>query len=30
METLLRKSVLKIANSPKKFKRYLFDKINYY
>ncbi len=29
METLLRKSRLKVANSPKKFKRYLFDKINY-
>ncbi len=29
MESLLRKSTLKIANCPKKFRRYLFDKINH-
>ncbi len=29
METLLRKSALKIARVPKRFKRYLFEKINY-
>ncbi len=29
METLLRKSAIKISNCPKKFRRYLFDKINY-
>ncbi len=29
METLLTKSALKISNSPSRFTRYLFDKINY-
>ncbi len=29
METLLRKSTIKIAAAPQKFKRYLFERINY-